>query len=80
MKRQINGVDAPWPTEVIEKWLAVMKSPGAPKENPVQANYFTPRPYVDQYNRGSSAEGFVYTFYRGGEAKVVQVNINEEER
>jgi len=25
-----------------------------------RSNYFTPRPYVDEYNRGSDQEGFCY--------------------
>lgn len=29
------------------------------------ANYFTPRPYQDEYNRGSDKEGFVYVVQPG---------------
>lgn len=31
---------------------------------PSAANYFTPRPYVDEYNQGSKEAGFTVTFGR----------------
>lgn len=81
MNTQINGKVAPWTPEIQAKWEASAK--GRPEGRITQANYFTPRPYVDEYNAGSSVEGFTYTIYGmrrdGSESpypEVVQVKIN----
>lgn len=56
----INGKPAPWPQEVCD--LFAQKCPKLEKEEiVVSVNYFTPRPFVDEYNRGSDKEGFVYS-------------------
>lgn len=57
----INGVKAKWSKEIDDKWAEVVKIHFKDEKRPCSdANYFTPRPYVDQYNRGSDSEGFVY--------------------
>lgn len=56
----INGKPAAWSPEILALWQA--KLAGKDWSRPVtHANYFTPRPAVDEYNRGSDREGFVYT-------------------
>ncbi len=59
MITSINGQPAEWAAEIQAKWDAFVAS--CAKSFVVsRCNYFTPRPYVDQYNRGDSKEGFVY--------------------
>lgn len=71
MRTCINGKEASWPFEVQAKWegTAHIRSLGTI----VDANYFTPRPYVDEWNRGSRDEGFTYTVHPPGSAGVPQV-------
>jgi len=62
MTTTINSQPADWPPEVWAKWHTFAEH-ADPKltDDPVRgANYFTPRPYVDEYNTGSRDEGFVY--------------------
>lgn len=59
MITQINGKDAPWTPVIQQKWDCCMQDVTDPRLV-WQANYFTPRPYVDEYNRGSNDEGFTY--------------------
>ena len=81
MKLSVQGKDAEWTDEIREKWEAVKADwkPAKPPEPqfPVyyvwSCNYFRPRPYVDEYNRGSPDEGFVYTT---SDRKVWQSIIN----
>ena len=63
MNTQINGRPASWPEDVLVKWRARWIATGDERqyEGTVSyCNYYTPRPYVDEYNRGSRKEGFVY--------------------
>lgn len=63
MTTLVNGQPAEWTLEIRAKWDAVML--GVEDPTPVSgANYFTPRPYVDQYNRGSRTTGFTYWRHR----------------
>lgn len=62
MKTTINGKQATWSKAIKELWFEV--STGIDKFV-VTANWFTARPYVDEYNRGSEHEGFVYTTLEG---------------
>lgn len=58
MVTQINGKEAEWPEAIRQLWESEMA-----KREPVyvvQANYFRPRPYRDQWDRGSRDSGFVY--------------------
>jgi len=66
MTTTINGQPADWPGDVWAKWYTVANEadPKLTTEDVSTANYFTPRPYVDEYNRGSREEGFVYTVGR----------------
>jgi hypothetical protein len=60
MQTQINGKDAPWPPDLYDAWNRVMD--GQDDDRPVvRCNYFTPRPYQDDYDRGSDKWGFTYT-------------------
>jgi hypothetical protein len=62
VKTSINGKPAEWSPEVWALWAEMMvaKEP----ERVEKANYYTPRPYVDEYNRGSDKKGFVYVIGR----------------
>lgn len=55
MRKTINGQPAEWTPEIEAAWLSV----GVP--HAASSNWFTARPYQDQYSRGSEREGFVYT-------------------
>jgi len=62
---QLNGENIPggWPQEILDKWAPVAQEilDRDPKAVVTHANYFTPRPYQDEYCRGSRNEGFTYT-------------------
>jgi len=61
----VNGKPAAWNDEVRELWALVVAAHFEGETRPVvSANYFTPRPYVDQYNMGSDKSGFTYTVGR----------------
>jgi len=72
MRTSINGKRKEWPQEVKDMWRQAQETMDADvRELPISAaNYFTPRPYVDQYNRGDPRHGFTYTVQ---ERKVYQV-------
>lgn len=57
-KTTINAMYAEWSESIQALWDAYV----APKieHEVVLANWFTARPYVDEYNRGSTVEGFTY--------------------
>jgi hypothetical protein len=63
MRTTINGQDAEWSEEIRAKWhtFADAADPKLMRGVVLSANYYTPRPYVDEYNRGSGEEGFVYS-------------------
>lgn len=61
----INGQPAEWTREIWEKWYTHIDV-ADPKLYDTHgkvstANYWTPRPPVDEYNRGSLLEGFTFT-------------------
>jgi hypothetical protein len=70
MITRINGRPAEWTDEIRAKWEAAQpdveraiaahntKNQG---ETVTDCNYFTTRPYRNEYDRGSGDEGFVYT-------------------
>lgn len=57
----INGVEAEWTVEIQNLWNEY-KSEDMTDDAVSLANYFTPRPYKDEYNRGDNKRGFTYTF------------------
>lgn len=63
MKTSINGRPAEWPAAVQAKWDALIAAvlPIKNGDTVTNSNYFTPRPYQDQYAVGSREEGFTYT-------------------
>jgi hypothetical protein len=66
MITKINGQPADWSEEIWRWWYTVADTadPKLTTSEVYDANYFTPRPYVDEYNRGSRECGFVYTVGR----------------
>jgi len=55
----INGKPATWTPEILEAWTKALQ--GIDDPAPVtSANYFTPRPYRNEYDRGSDEYGFTY--------------------
>lgn len=65
MKRQINAKVAEWTPEIQAFWEEVISTHPDADHGPVlQANYFTPRPYRNEYDRGDTREGFTYTIGR----------------
>jgi len=63
MKTQINGNAAEWTAEILDLFTAEWNKryPEHDINLVTYCNYFRPRPYVDEYNRGSEYEGFCYT-------------------
>lgn len=68
LETQINSQPAEWTEEIWKLWYTYVDHADRKMYDrigvPHQANYFTPRPYVDEYNRGSKTRGFVYTIGR----------------
>lgn len=67
-RTSINGKPAEW-----EPWLWIYWEQCTPIAYPgtiTQVNYFTPRPYRHEYDRGSSKEGFTYVIEHGGKREV----------
>lgn len=78
MKTSTNGQPAEWTDEIKLKWKGATKTwPPDDVTHVTHANYFTPRPYVDEYNRGSKEEGFVYTL---NHRRVCQIVIGRSGR
>jgi hypothetical protein len=61
MQTSVSGEPSAWTADIWRKWNAVTAEPTMPEGKVTSANYFTPRPYVNEYDRGSDKEGFVYT-------------------
>ena len=59
MITKINGKVRIWPNTVAALWAATEN--GRPGGVVLEANYYTPRPYRNEYDRGSMESGFVYT-------------------
>jgi len=66
METSINGKPAMWTAGIWALWHMVADDadPKLTDDQVLRANYFTPRPYVDEYNTGSREEGFVYAVGR----------------
>ena len=62
IRTMINGKEADWTPYILDLWKSLVEwRIKATQETITDANYYEPRPYVDQYNRGTNTEGFVYT-------------------
>lgn len=75
----INSRETPWPEDVQRRWEEKVVPRFRPGERCSRANYFTPRPYVDEWNRGSDKVGFVYIVLREDRALSCMVDWNKEE-
>jgi hypothetical protein len=60
-----KGVEVVWTPEILALWDKRVAPRFKEGERCSTANYFTPRPYVDQYNRGSNRAGFTYVVQPG---------------
>lgn len=58
MQTNVNGQRAEWSEET---WAAWRKEMEGSKLDVLDANRFTPRPYQDEWSKGSREFGFVYT-------------------
>lgn len=63
----INAQPAPWPAEIRAEWeqqwaMLRERNPDAELDR-LSVNYFTPRPYRNEYDRGSMTRGFVATVH-----------------
>ena len=65
MKTTVNSQPAAWSAEVVALFRERVESKLTDGETISSANYHTPRPYVDEYNRGSDKAGFVYIVQPG---------------
>lgn len=75
MITSINGNEHPWPPEIEQLWHTHVDQadPKFLNTTITRANYFTPRPYVDEYNQGSNKAGFTYVVHTTGSAGVDSV-------
>lgn len=77
MKTSINGEEAPWTDAIQAKWdEAMMNATGDHLDFAVatSANYFTPRPWRNEYDRGSREEGFTYVVKRSVWQVIIRTN------
>jgi len=68
MKTTINGrLDevGTWTPEITDEWSKRVSPLLKGNEWCSHANYYTPRPYVDEYNTGSDHYGFLYVMQPG---------------
>ena len=80
MRTSINGLEADWTPDIQAKWEAARDESAPDAAEVVQANYFTPRPWRNEYDRGSPDEGFTYTVGRyPAQPSVWKVVINRDE-
>lgn len=77
MRTQINGQDAQWPEIVWQLWYTFADSadPQLFAGDVSVANYFTPRRYVNGYDRGDMKEGFTFTVGRRVSQTVVSGGV-----
>jgi len=62
----VNGnFDADWSLKVWKLWHAATKDSFKPDQWVSSANYYTPRPYRNEYDRGSDKEGFLFVIQPG---------------
>jgi hypothetical protein len=73
MKTAVNGRQATWTKDLADLFWKHVGGRMKPGERITWANRFTPRPYRDEWNRGSPYEGFVYVVDRGCERDVAFV-------
>ena len=78
MRTMVNGQPAEWTQEIYAKWYSAAfgADPKFYEGVVAEANYFTPRPWVDEYNRGDKKEGFTYVRVRPSGPDVIAVCIN----
>ena len=64
METMINGQPATWTREIWEQWYTHVERADPKLYDthglPRSANYFTPRPWQDEYDRGDKKEGFSF--------------------
>mgnify|MGYP001597956752 CR=1 FL=1 len=81
MHTSINGQPAEWTEAIWRLWYTFVDQgdpqlyddPGLPS----RANYFTARPYQDEWDQGDRKEGFTFVVGRHGrESNVYQVITN----
>lgn len=76
MNTSVNGKRCEWSAEIWAKWRKVEKDiPLCGQRVPrvTDANYFTPRPFRSEWDRGDLKEGFTYA---DNFRRVLQVCIN----
>jgi hypothetical protein len=64
-KTTVNGRPAAWGEDISKLWLAKVAVKFDEGETCSTANYYTPRPWQNEYDRGSDKEGFVYVVQPG---------------
>lgn len=65
MKTLVNAKPREWAAQTQSLWDEHVAPLFEEGEWCRRANYYTPRPWMDEYNRGSDWEGFVYTVQPG---------------
>jgi hypothetical protein len=61
MKTSIRGKPSAWPQGVHSRFECLVGSRLNEGEVVTSANYFTPRPRIDEWNHPTYTAGFVYT-------------------
>lgn len=61
MRTLVMGKEVEWSPEIQERWDLVVGGVEDDRGPVTMANYWHPKPYVDEYNRGRATSGFTYT-------------------
>lgn len=64
-KTQVLGKECDWTEDILREWETRIMPRFKNGDWCSTANYFAPRPYVDEYNRGSDYWGFTYVVEPG---------------
>jgi len=65
MRTTINNKPAEWTPEIEALWAEHVISKASEGETITDANYHTPRPWRNEYDRGTDRHGFVFVVQPG---------------
>ena len=77
MRTSIDAVETAWPEHLVADFEGRLYALGIEPSAVESANYWTPRPYVDEWNRGSDGRhGYTFISRHGYRAEVYAVTLS----
>lgn len=71
-RTSVNGQPGLWTPGIFGLWTEYVAPRFKTGETCSDANYYEPRPYANEYDRGDPHEGFTYTVQPGNRVAYVQ--------